>query len=194
MRRHSFLKIALSSMALTGLGCNQANGQGWAKEPTAVFGVVLGQLVKEITVPSCPAPGAPPRGMCVSSWGPATVDFRYAPELHPQTSYSVYATILEERVADVTLLFHHDSYERILEVIEYRFGPPTRRSSRALQTRGGATLTSEALNWDGENVDLTVIEHLSRIDESAAIFGHRGLIHAKRELDKAKARAGAAKF
>jgi hypothetical protein len=95
----------------------------------------------------------------------------------------------KDHVRSVQLTFRPSSFPIVKELLRRRYGRPTRRTERILESGSGIRVRSEVLGWTGKDVTLIALEHSGRIIEGTADFSHNDTsARAQQELQGGQAR------
>lgn len=173
----------------------------WDQEPEAVFGIKLGGLVSELSLPLCPPKNkhgiydTTPTDLCVfnNPYFPENgADLYGTPELtvHYRASLGYYKGV----VSAIYLRLHQSDFEKFKEILVERYGPPTNFKVLAVTTGAGAELTSQQIEWKGVKMSIMAIERVDTITQSYVSFSDVRMLEKKLSDLKSSTKGDAAKF
>lgn len=155
-----------------------ANAQ-WAREPSTILGVKLGQPLIASNLPDCPIKSYEATVPCLitaSVRGPNGAPL-YSVGGHPFTYASV--SILTDGTGVVSQLkawMKQEKFSEFRDALFARYGLPSKQSNENVQTRSGAVYPNQTAVWQGVSVNITALERFGKIDESVVIFSDNAAI------------------
>lgn len=145
----------------------------WVKEPSAIFGIAIGQPLDTDRIDKCGGKRADPLKervpaciMSDSSSGNLTLS-DFPGDLFDtgfiQTNDGVVASLL--------LKAPHSKFIEVRQLLIERYGKPTTFEMQTLQNGYGKKFSSEVMVWAGKSITLTVSERMSDTNVSGVYFG-----------------------
>jgi len=191
--RHLFFAAALMAIGTT----TTASAQAWPKEPTAVFGIPIGQEIGAGTFPTCPkrsyATGyESPTSPCLEP-GNRSMMFLQGINI-PGVASSATIYLDDGMVRSVDLETRHESYGQLKAMLVERYGSPTKVDREEVKNNAGAAFPNEISRWVGATNSITLTERHGRVDRSRAVFENNAASARALERFKAKLTEGASKF
>ena len=171
----------------------------WDREPTTVFGVLLGGPIPRSSFPACVKPTrendyARPSETCLQE-----PEYGYPIAYLKGLGISGVADeaslhLLDEKVVSVHVSFRQQTYGAMKSILIERYGPPSKIESMDVVTRGGANLTSEVASWEGVQNEITLVERVGKVDQSVAAFTNRQMQKLQQDRKNSATSENAKKF
>lgn len=167
-------KVVIAVVMLAALAAHAQKTSPWAKEPSAVFGIALGEVLDNSSISEC-------GGVKVEGSGtPVSVCAMNRPGFggiliagFPVPAFESGFVQREDGVVTAIALHgKHDDYQSIKTLLIERYGRPTLVRTDTLQNGLGAIFKSERSSWIGKQVTLTLKERGDEIDKTSAYFSH----------------------
>ncbi len=168
----------------------------WDREPSAVFGIQLGETIPIGSIPSCQeARNAPtPEQLCIKkSWSNDKLIFLHGLPIKKVT-YTGTANLLDGKVQSIHVGFMHTKYDLMKAIMIERYGPPSGQEASSVTSQGGATVGNETLRWDGARNSIVLFERWERIDESLAVFSNNALRSRGEQMIEEQIKGSASKM
>jgi len=175
--------------------------QKWDREPEAVFGIKLGGLVSELSLPLCPPKNragfydTEPANLCIfnSPYLPEKgADLYGTPEL--TVPYRASLGYYKGVVSAIYLRLHQSNFEKLKAILMERYGPPTKVEVLEVTSGAGAKLTSQQIEWKGVKTNIMAIERVDTITQSYVAFSDVGTLEKKVFDLNSSTKGDAAKF
>lgn len=174
-------RVLIVAALFVAISAQAQKKQSWPKEPDAVFGVAIGQVLENDRISECGGAKVEaeknPISVCAMS-RPGYGGFSIAG--FPVPGFDGGFIQREDGVVTSILLNGKQSaYRDIKALLIERYGKPNTAKTERLQNKMGATFTSEVLFWSGQSVSLTLQERSGTVDETTAFF--TSVSHARKK-------------
>ena len=180
-------KLLFAVLVCASLSAYAQKATPWQKEPTAVFGIALGEVLDNAAIGECG--GAKPQSTEESIAACTMHRPRDGDLVIAGLPVSVFDGGFVRRedgvVTSISLRGKQGDYQSIKTLLLERYGRPTVVRTEALQNAMGATFKSEVLTWYGKKVSLILEERSDSIDTTRAFFSHNATA-TKRLLEREK--------
>ncbi|MDZ7862850.1 hypothetical protein [Acidovorax sp.] len=175
-------KIAIAAACLVVFSAlGQKKPAGWPNEPTAVFGVPIGEKLENDRIGQCGGVKADaeknPVAVCAMErpgYGGIIIAGFPVPVFD-----GGYIDRDDGVVTSIILHGKHSNYRDIKALLMERYGKPTRTWTEKLQNKMGATFSSEALDWEGKSVTLKLRERSDTVDQTSVFFTSQSHLNKK---------------
>lgn len=165
-------KIAVVAACLVALSVHAQKKQPWPAEPTAVFGIPIGERFENDRIEECGGVKAEteknPVAACAlirPGFGGITISG------FPIPSFEEGFIGREDGIVTAIMLHGQQAhYGGIKGVLVERYGKPHKTTTEKVQNKMGAVFTSEVLYWEGKKVALTLYERSGKVDRTSALF------------------------
>lgn len=184
------VKTCVSALLIvTSFAANAQKPATWIKEPSAVFGIVLGEVLDNAAIGECG--GAKP--ILEGPAGPLTVCSMARPSFGNLEIAGFPVPVFERGfvarddgvVTSILLQGGHDDYPSIKALLQERYGRPSAVRVETLQNAMGAAFKSESSVWVGKNVTMVLNERSGSANKSAVRFSHNAS-EAKKTMEQEK--------
>lgn len=180
--------IAMVAACLVALSAHAQKKQSWPAEPSAVFGIPIGEKFENDRISECGGVKAE------ADKNPVAVCAMARPGYGGILIAGFPVAVFEDGyigredgvVNSMILNGKQANYRDIRTLLVERYGKPTFATVEKLQNKMGATFSSEVLTWEGKNVNLMLRERSDTVDKTVAFFTHIGQA-SKRQAEREKA-------